>query len=57
VRRRGQAAPTRFGQTIPLLPGHPGEPDVNKPHFMLHAYFKPDGQVLFDVWDPELSCS
>jgi hypothetical protein len=49
----GQAAPTAFGQTVPLLPGHPGIPD---PHYMLHAYFRPNGQVLFAEFDPLVAC-
>jgi hypothetical protein len=54
--RTTQPAPSLFGQTAPLLPGHGGPPEVNEPHYMLHAYFKPDGMVLFDVFDPELRC-
>jgi hypothetical protein len=50
------AAPVLFGQTAPLLPGHPGPPEVNVPHYMLHIYFRPGGKVLVDVWDPELKC-
>ena len=48
--------PALFGQTVPLLPGHPGPAEVNVPHYMLHAYFKPNGMVLFSVFDPELTC-
>ena len=48
--------PELFGQTVPLLPGHPGPAEVNVPHYMLHAYFKPNGMVLFSVFDPALSC-
>ena len=48
--------PELFGQTVPLLPGHPGPAEVNVPHYMLHAYFKPDGMVLFSVFDPALTC-
>jgi len=44
---------TLFGQTAPLLPGHPGIPT---PHYMLHAYFRTNGQVLFAEFDPELTC-
>jgi hypothetical protein len=54
--RTTQPAPSLFGQTAPLLPGHGGAPEVNDPHYMLHAYFKPNGMVLFDVFDPELRC-
>ncbi len=46
-------APVLFGQTVVIQPGHPGVPE---PHYMLHAYFRPDGQVLFSVFDPALSC-
>lgn len=46
--------PELFGQTFPLLPGHPGVPE---PHYMLHAYFYPKGQVLFATWNPNLSCA
>jgi hypothetical protein len=44
---------TIFGQTAPLLAGHPGIPE---PHYMLHAYFRPNGQVLFAEFDPEVTC-
>jgi hypothetical protein len=46
-------APVLFGQTVSLLPGHPG---LEEPHYMLHAYFRPDSQVLFSVFDPQLAC-
>lgn len=46
-------APVLFGQTVSLLPGHPG---LEEPHYMLHAYFRPAGQVLFSVFDPQLAC-
>ncbi len=49
----GQEAPTAFGQTVALLPGHPGVPD---PHYMLHAYFRPNDQVLFADFDPLVKC-
>lgn len=42
-----------FGQPIELLPGHPGLPED---HYMFHAYFRPNGQVLFSTWDPQLTC-
>lgn len=54
-RNTGQP-PVLFGQTAPLLPGHPGPPELNVPHYMLHAYFRPGGMVLFDVFDTELRC-
>lgn len=44
---------TIYGQTAPLLPGHPGVPE---PHHMLHAYFRPNGQVLFAEFDPMVTC-
>jgi hypothetical protein len=46
-------APILFGQTVVIQPGHPGQPE---PHYMLHAYFRPEGQVLFSVFDPQLTC-
>lgn len=49
----GQGAPEVFGQSALLLPGHPGIPG---PHYMLHAYFRPSGKVLFAPFDPQLSC-
>jgi hypothetical protein len=24
--------------------------------YMFHAYFRPNGQVLFSTWDPQLTC-
>ena len=48
-----QEPPTIFGQTVPLLPGHPG---ITEPHYMLHAYFRPNDQVLFAEFDPLVSC-
>jgi hypothetical protein len=49
----GQEPPTIFGQTVPLLPGHPGIPE---PHYMFHAYFRPNDQVLFAEFDPLVTC-
>lgn len=46
-------APVLFEQTVTVLPGHPG---LEEPHYMLHAYFRPDAQVLFSVFDPQLTC-
>lgn len=51
-----QPPPSVFGQTAPLLPGHPGPPEVSATHYMLHVYFKPNGMVLIDSWDPDLRC-
>ncbi len=52
----GQGAPKVFGQPAILLPGHPGPPGTEVPHYMLHAYFRADGQVLFAPFDPEVTC-
>ena len=49
----GQGQMQLFGQNVPLLPGHPG---LEEPHYMLHAYFRPNGQVLFAEFDPQLTC-
>ncbi len=46
---RGLPPPQIHGQTANLGPPHPG---VDQPHFMLHAYFRPDGKVLFGDFDP-----
>lgn len=49
--------PAMFGQTVPLIPvGHEGPPEVRGGHYMFHAFFKPNGMVLFDSWDPDLKC-
>lgn len=45
----GQGPMEMFGQTIEIQPGHPG---VEEPHYMMHIYFKPGGQVLFGT-DPQ----
>jgi hypothetical protein len=49
----GQDPPELYGQTANLVPPHPG---VDEPHYMLHAYFRPDGKVLFGDFDPQLEC-
>ncbi len=49
----GQDAPELFGQTVNLGPGHP---HAEQPHYMLHAYFRTNGQVLFGDFDPQISC-
>lgn len=49
----GQGEFELFGQAVVLQPGHPGVPE---PHYMLHAYFRPNGEVLFAEYDPELKC-
>ena len=51
-----QAVPEAFGQPAILLPGHEGPPGTEVSHYMLHAYFQPDGQVLFAPFDPKVSC-
>jgi len=51
-----QGAPTLFGQPALLLPGHPGPPGTEVPHYMLHAYFRAGGEVLFAPFDPQFSC-
>lgn len=48
----GQTPPTVHGQTANLGPAHPG---AEQPHFMLHAYFRPNGQVLYGDFDPTLT--
>jgi len=52
----GQGVPEVFGQPAILLPGHPGPPGTEVPHYMLHSYFRADGQVLFAPFDPEVTC-
>ena len=54
----GQGPMQLFGQTIQIQPGHPG---VEEPHYMLHGYFEPNGQVRWGydpqtAFHPELSC-
>ncbi len=49
---RGQAPPQLHGQTVNLGPTHPG---VDQPHYMLHAFFRPGGKVLFGDFDPALA--
>lgn len=49
----GQGETELFGQKVVLQPGHPGVPE---PHYMLHAYFREDGQVLFAPFDPMVIC-
>jgi hypothetical protein len=49
---RGQAPPQLYGQTANLGPPHPG---VDHPHYMLHAFFRPGGKVLFGDFDPALA--
>jgi len=46
---RGQAPPQLYGQTANLGLPHPG---VDQPHYMLHAFFRPGGKVLFGDFDP-----
>lgn len=49
----GQGQTTLWGQPVTLQPGHPGVPYL---HYMLHAYFYPNGRVLFTPFNPQLSC-
>ncbi len=53
----GQGEMEMFGVPIKLQQGHPGIPE---PHYMLHVYFKPGGQVLMlgadPNFDPDLTC-
>jgi hypothetical protein len=49
---RGQSPPQIHGQTANLGPPHPG---VDQPHYMLHAYFRTDGKVLFGDFNPALA--
>ena len=52
----GQGETQLFGQAVVLQPGHDGPPPVQKPHYMLHAYFRANDEVLFAPFDPEVSC-
>ncbi len=54
----GQGPMQMFGQTIQIQPGHPG---IEEPHYMLHGYFEPNGQVRWGyddatAFNPALSC-
>ena len=55
----GQGELELYGQAVELQPGHPG---AEEPHYMMHVYFRPDGQVLMlssskvPPFDPELEC-
>ncbi len=49
----GQGEFELYGQAVVLQDGHPGVPE---PHYMLHAHFRPNGEVLFAPFDPQLSC-
>jgi len=49
----GQGEFELYGQAVVLQDAHP---DVPEPHYMLHAYFRPNGEVLFAPFDPQLSC-
>lgn len=50
---RSVPAPELFGQKLVVQAGHPGQME---PHYMFHAYFRPNGQVYFGAWDPQRSC-
>lgn len=52
----GQGAPSVFGQPALLLPGHPGPPGTEVKHYMLHAHFRANGEVLFAPFDPQVTC-
>lgn len=47
-------APMILGQTMELQPGHPG---MEGEHYMFHAYFKPNNQVLMAPFDPAVTCA
>ena len=53
----GQGEMELFGVPVKLQEGHPGVPE---PHYMLHIYFRPDGQVLMlgadPAFDPDVMC-
>lgn len=55
----GQGEFELYGQTVQVQPGHPG---AEEPHYMMHIYFRPNGQVLMlsseDVppFDPQVEC-
>ncbi len=54
----GQGPMRMFGQTIQIQPGHPV---AEEPHYMLHAWFEPNGQVRLGYdpateFNPALSC-
>lgn len=51
--RFSEPAPTIFGEKVELYPGHAG---LEAPHYMFHAYFRPNGQVLYSLFDADLSC-
>lgn len=48
-----EQAPVIFGQTVEMYPGHAG---LEAPHYMFHAYFRPNGQVLYSLFDAEMTC-
>ncbi len=54
----GQGPMQMFGQTIQIQPAHPG---AEEPHYMLHGWFEPNGQVRWGYdpateFNPALSC-
>ena len=55
----GQGELELYGQAVELQPGHPG---AEEPHYMMHVYFRPDGQVLMlssaqvPPFDPTVEC-
>lgn len=50
--------PSLFGQSAPLVaePAGMGDAGGGEQRYMLHAYFEPGGQVLFDTFNPDLAC-
>jgi len=53
AKNTGQTPPVVYGQTANLGPPHPG---VNEPHYMLHAFFLPEGKVQFGDFSQTVSC-
>jgi hypothetical protein len=53
AKNTGQTSPVVYGQTANLGPAHPG---VNEPHYMLHAFFLPEGKVQFGDFSQTVSC-
>jgi hypothetical protein len=53
ARNIGQAPPVVYDQTANLGPAHPG---AEEPHYMLHAFFLPEGKVQFGDFSHTVSC-
>lgn len=45
--------PALFGHTFEFIPGHPGK---EWPHYILHIYFRPNGENHIATWEPRQSC-